>query len=301
MRRTVIVLTCVLLLLCMGCAPAADEGAVIDQMSAMSPQIIYYPSDNGYVVPTVRNLAAVSPQHIADELLYTSENLTLLSGHGLTPALNDGAEVNVAVVNGAATVKLSHFKPASLEQEELALTCLSASLLELDTVNSVQFKLMDAEEQATATVFGTDLSEPLNAYMLNGENDPSSKSASAVTLYFIDIETGHIVPVTRYITAKPDANNVMFEYQAGPLNSKTLVSGLPEGAQINTFELKDGVATIDFNQKFENLMENPALEQSVLSAIALTCEQFEDVESVRVMVEGQQYEEPALSTFTTIP
>lgn len=126
----------------------------------------------------------------------------------------------------------------------------------------------------------------------SGEDE---KQASAKTvkrqLYLID-ENGYVVPQTIELPV-PDSKEVAtqaLEYlvKDGPV-TELLPNGfqavLPPGTEILGVNIKDGVAIADFSEEFKDY--RPEDELKILQAITWTLTQFDNIDKVKIRINGQ--------------
>lgn len=126
-------------------------------------------------------------------------------------------------------------------------------------------------------------------------NETEDKSANAKTvkrqLYLID-ENGLVVPQMLELPV-PDTKEVAtqaLEYlvKDGPV-TELLPNGfqavLPAGTEILGVNIKDGVAIADFSEEFKDY--RPEDELKILQAITWTLTQFENIDKVKIRINGQ--------------
>lgn len=75
----------------------------------------------------------------------------------------------------------------------------------------------------------------------------------------------------------------------------------PEGTKINSVSIKDGIASIDFNEAFTTFDGGSSEEAALLNAIAFTATQFPTVKSVKITAEGKDLETLGGHADLTIP
>ncbi|MFW6343313.1 MAG: GerMN domain-containing protein, partial [Sediminispirochaetaceae bacterium] len=76
----------------------------------------------------------------------------------------------------------------------------------------------------------------------------------------------------------------------GPLpeeEEKDYFSAIPEGVEIEDFEVQGGEAYVSFSAKIEKNVAGSAWVQGIRDQIGLTLRQFEHIERVEIAVEGQ--------------
>mgnify|MGYP005843153973 CR=1 FL=1 len=118
----------------------------------------------------------------------------------------------------------------------------------------------------------------------------SDTATIPVTLYYQD-KDGCIVPVTRQVAkqegiARAAVNGLI----DSPINREELeyyglYPVLPMGTEILGISIKEGVATIDFNDKFLGY-ESGIAERNVVSSVVYTLTEFKTVNAVRIVING---------------
>ena len=114
-----------------------------------------------------------------------------------------------------------------------------------------------------------------------------------VTLYFIDKESGDLAKESRLIDSK-DLLKSPYEYLlnlliTGPENNK-YEKTIPEGTEILQTALNNGCVEISFNKAFQeaNLDENKL--DKALNSILNTLSELTEVNSIKVLIEGNEVE-----------
>lgn len=113
-----------------------------------------------------------------------------------------------------------------------------------------------------------------------------------VSLYFNSKDTGTLVPEARSIDVKEITKepyltlvNLLIE---GPKNEK-LEKVIPEGTKVNKIELKNNMVCIDFSKEFvDNHVGGVEQESRTIYAIVNTLTQLNEVDSVKIIIEGKE-------------
>ena len=122
----------------------------------------------------------------------------------------------------------------------------------------------------------------------------SDTTTRSITAYYKD-ENGLIVPVVTNIPWEEGiAKATIRKMVVGSDKEKELAqSGLhgviPEGTEILGMSIKDGLCVVDFSK---NILNNVSYEdeKNMMTAIAYTLTEFDTINKVEIMVEGQQLE-----------
>ena len=116
-----------------------------------------------------------------------------------------------------------------------------------------------------------------------------------VSLYFLDKETGELVPEARLVDIKEIINdpydkivNMLIE---GPKNEK-YSKLIPENTKLNkTYKEKD-ILYLDFSVEFLNYnKEDTIVKQNIIDSLVKTLTQLTEVNSIKIVVDGQENEE----------
>lgn len=134
--------------------------------------------------------------------------------------------------------------------------------------------------------------------------DESGEKAgtSQTEIYLIDAN-GYVVPQTLTLPKAENEAKQALEYMVanGPV-SEILPNGfkavLPADTSINSVEIKEGVATVDFSKEFKEYKAEE--ETSILEAITWTLTQFDGVKQVKLQIEGTALSEMPVNK-TAIP
>ncbi len=108
----------------------------------------------------------------------------------------------------------------------------------------------------------------------------------AVTLHFPDTDGRFLVPVTRRVSSKSvNAEGAVRELLEGPRDGARLAAALPRDGVLDGVEVVDGRATVSINAPGEQSLD-PDAAQLAADALLRTLEPFDDIRSVRLLVDG---------------
>ncbi len=122
-----------------------------------------------------------------------------------------------------------------------------------------------------------------------GEDEQAVNETVKRELYLID-SNGLVVPQTIDIPKEEGVLRQSLEYlvEGGPV-TELLPNGfkavLPPGTSVSV-NLQNNVATADFSNEFKEY--NPELERQVLEAVTWTLTQFENVDQVKIQINGYE-------------
>ncbi|MDZ7794542.1 MAG: GerMN domain-containing protein [Spirochaetia bacterium] len=123
--------------------------------------------------------------------------------------------------------------------------------------------------------------------------EPEERETKRVNLYFMRVTDGveEAVPVSRDIpTAGSLEVNALEALLKGPRpeeGENDYYSSIPEGVEIEQFEIQDGRAHVSFSAELERNVAGSARVQAIREQIRLTLRQFEQIETVEIAVEGK--------------
>jgi germination protein M len=302
-------LAAVMLLLCLAACGGKKED-VYEEIPAtkindpdMRQTVLYFEDDYGFVVPVMKKIKWVEGIGAAavSELKANPDADAGMDYLGLNPVLAADTELSLSIKDGAATIKLSKNAIAAEDAvgEMNKVMALVNTLTEFPTIDTVKIIQAGADGKLPR---GTDISKAFGAFDLNVMTTLSEEdiqNASKIMLYFED-ETGEaIVPVTKYIGGEADAFAAMNELVKGP-GCHGLKSAFPEKTKLLNVDVdKAGVATIEFSNEFLKIAEKPEKEARLIKCITFTLMQFDNIDEVRILVNGKEYKSTSEATMST--
>lgn len=276
--------------------PAAN----VSDDSGLRNTILYLEDDNGYVVPVMKQIPWVEGIGAAtvSQLIANPDTDAEMEYLGLNPILEEGTEVSLSIKDGVATLKLSEGAIAAENAvDELnKVVAVVNTLTEFQTIDSVVIQQAGAEEELPC---GTVISQPFGTFDLNVTTTLSQddqENASRLMLYFPNEAGTAIVPVTTYVGGQADAFAAMSELVKGP-GEGGLKSLFPVDTALLGVDVDDeGIASVDFSKEFSSISDDAQKEKALLRCIMLTMMQFDNIEEVRILVEGKEYNGAAEAT-----
>lgn len=257
--------------------------------------VVYYQDNYGYLVPVMCNVAYQDgiAKATLKMMVQSPENDMNAARLGLRTVLPENTTFDLDIADGLARIDLSKevLELADAAAESNMITAIVQTLTEFDSVDRVEF-LIGGQKRDTLT-HGTDVSGSFERGDINLETAVSAsldEKLNSVQLYF-PCESGNVVvPVTRMVYPKADLNTALMELAKGPGAQSPLEGTIPDGCGLISAELKDGVARVNFTREFAKLVENTDGGRLALRALVLTCTQFEGVDRVEILVEGEPYD-----------
>lgn len=280
---------------------AANAGAdpTGDAADAPSNQkvstVVYYQDNYGYLVPVM--CAMPYEDGIAKatlkRMVQSPENDMAAARLGLKTVLPEGTTIDLDISDGLARIDLSEevLRMGDAAAESNMVAAVVQTLTEFESVQKVEFLV--GGKKIEKLTHGTDISRPFERGEINLEAAASAVGGGElrpVTLYFPCESSSVVVPVTRMVYANADVNTAVLELAKGPSTQSPLERALPAGCGLIDVKLEDGVAKVNFTREFADLVQNSDGGRLALKALVLTCTQFEGVNSVQVLVEGEPYD-----------
>lgn len=279
--------------------PTATSGK---EASAGVDTVVYFQDNYGYLVPVMMSVPLEEgiAKATLSLMVKSSANDMQAARLGLRTVIPENVSMDLDISSGKARIDLSKeaLNVADAAAELNMVTAIVQTLTEFDTVSSVEF-LFGGQKLETMN-FGTDVSGAFTRGDLNLETTSVSTSASAslhkLTLYFPGESGSVVVPVTRMVYSDADIDTAVLELTKGP-SSDALNEAMPGGCGLIGVTVEDGVAKVNFTKEFMQIVNNVDGGRIALKALVLTCTQFEDVDSVEILVEGERYD-PGDGTLT---
>lgn len=303
------VISAAMLLLCLAACSAAKED-VYEEIPAANVQdpdmrqtVLYYEDDYGFVVPVMKEIKWVEGIGAAavSELKANHDADADMEYLGLNPILAADTQLSLNIKDGAATIKLSEnaIQADDAIGEMNKVIALVNTLTEFPTIDTVKIVQAGADGKLP---FGTDISKAFSTFDLNVMttlSEEDQQNASKIMLYFEDETGAAIVPVTKYIGGEADAFAAMNELVKGP-GCHGLKNAFPEKTKLLNVDVdKAGVATIEFSSEFLKIAENSDKEARLIKSITFTLMQFDNIDEVRILVNGKEYKSTSEATMST--
>ncbi len=262
--------------------------------------VLYLADDNGYIVPVMKQIEWVEGigALAVSQLIANPDCDAQLSFMGLNPILAEETTLSLSIKDKVATINLSKDALSAYNpvDEMNKVTAVVNTLTEFATIDSVIIKQEGCKNSLPC---GTDISKPFEALDINVVTTLSTadiENASKLLLYFSNEGETAIVPVTKYVGGKADAFAAMSELVKGP-GEGGLRSLFPQGTSLLGVTVDDnGIASIDFSKEFAEICDTPKKEKALTRCIILTLMQFDNIDEVRILVEGKEHATTAQTT-----
>ena len=290
------------------CVPLGDKGNKDDDvMPRITPSpyltpvqengggmntVAYYQDDNGYLVPVMRSIAPAEGIARATLSLMVKSvyNDMEAARMGLRCVIPENTTFDLDISGGVARLNMSKeaLNSPDAVSEYNMVSAIVQTLTDFPTVEKVRF-LIDGKERDRLT-FGTSVKGEFEKGYMNLESADSPDGSSVVTLYFTGDSPSMIVPVSRVVYGIGDIETAVLELVKGPSSLSPLNSVIPSGCGLRSVKVENGTACVDFTREFISIAEETDGGRMALRALVLTCLQFEGVKSVKVLVEGEEYD-----------
>ena len=274
---------------------AASADSTAEERTATMSTVVYYQDNYGYLVPVMCTLPYEDgvAKATLNKMIQSPENDMQAARLGLKTVLPEGTTIDLDISDGLARIDLSKevLNMADAAAESNMIAAIVQALTEFESVERVEF-LVDGKKIDKLT-HGTDISGTFERGEINLETAASAVNGvdlKPVTLYFPCESSSVVVPVTRMVYSNADVNTAVLELAKGPSAQSPLESALPAGCGLIDVQLVDGVAKVNFTKEFANLVQNSDGGRLALKALVLTCTQFDGVNSVQILVEGEPYD-----------
>lgn len=254
--------------------------------------VAYYQNDNGYLVPVMRSIQPVEGIARATLGLMVKGvyNDMEAARMGLRCVIPENTTFDLDISDGVARIDMSReaLNSPDAVSEYNMVSAIVQTLTDFPTVKKVRFLIEG--KQTDRLPFGTGIGGEFTRGHVNLESGDGGQDGSVVTLYFTGDAPEMIVPVSRVVYGKGDIETAVMELVKGPSSLSPLNSVIPSGCGLKSVCVKDGVAYVDFTREFISIAEETDGGRLALRALVLTCMQFDGVNSVRVLVEGEEYD-----------
>ena len=277
-------------------SPEPEETPETSPVSAgLVSTVVYFQDNYGYLVPVMKTIAAQPgvARATLEMMVDSPANDMEAARLGLRPVIPENTRMDLDISGGVATVDLSReadsFTDALAERN--MVDAIVQALTEFPTVDSVKIRIGGREQDALKC--GTGISGALTRGNVNLESRDDGllpSQAEVVKLYFAGEAGSRIVPVSRMIYGQGDVETAVLELIKGPSAMSPLENTLPSGCGLISVKQENGHVAVNFTREFLSLFENEDGGRQALKALALTCAQFDGVESVEIQVEGVTYD-----------
>lgn len=265
----------------------------ISENVLMMPVTLYYQDIDGYLVPMTRwvekqpGIARAAVNGLTDSAI-TREELQYYGVYPVLPVNTDIIGINIK--DGIAVVdfnnKLLEYGSADIERN--IIESLVYTLTEFATISSVKIKVNGYALDKLK--YGTDVSGLLSRSNIP-INSKLEKGAPKVEVYYFKRANEgftYLIPVS---VKAEDFDEITPDLLVRKLlQAKTdgkLLSEIPSEVKLLNCTSKNGVLTVDFNEKFLDYGGN-AREEGLLKQLAYTVKQIGGINKLKIVVNGEE-------------
>lgn len=144
----------------------------------------------------------------------------------------------------------------------------------------------------------TDLKE--TGISVEAEPLPSEKPGLSAVIYYQD-KDGQLIPVTRTVGKQEGIAKAMISgliddsLNREEIETFGLYPTLPEGTKVLGMDIKEGVATVDFNNRLLEY-KNETGEKNMVASIVYTLTEFKNIRGVKILVNGYKQQKLKYNT-----
>ncbi len=272
----------------------SDDNLEVLEEDGLRKTVLYFKNDSGYLVPVMKRIpwdegiAKASLLNMVD----SSELRESLESRGLSPILPVGTMVNGITIDediGLCKVDFSEElkNVDSIEDEENLIKGVVYTLTEFPNVKEVMITV-DGEELSVLHK-SVAINKPLGRENINVVGNIEEGSSKVVVYYKgeNDLDLDYFIPVTIPTMAPmPNVYTALDLLLEGPPLDTGLKSDIPKELDLEGVEIKDNIAYVDIMS--DGKMDLNEMETSeLMKNISLTLGQFEEIESVEVLLNGK--------------
>ncbi len=154
--------------------------------------------------------------------------------------------------------------------------------------------LVFAGEKEEAVVVDEEIENDLiNDTLIGEEGVVDEAETQTVNVYYVEVIDGteNVIPVEREVDlANGVEESTLLFLLEGVSGDVDYSSSIPEGTELLSFELENGIAFADFNENLQEGVAGSAWVSTIRDQIEKTLMQFDTVDEVIIMVEGETEE-----------
>lgn len=227
---------------------------------------------------------------VVEELVLGSSLSKRVAMYGFEMPLPQRTEVlGISIRDGTARVDLSDeiLTFRNDRHEHLGITSLVFTLTQFPTIERVQLAVNGQILQTL--IYDTYVKVPMDRSIgvnISVNDGVDLKETTKILVYFPIIREGqtYFVPETKVVNKTEDILGVALrEFLRGP-NTKLLTNNIPANVTVLEAEIKEKVATVNFSKELQEI--NTGTERAVIDALILTLMEINEVESVKILIDG---------------
>ncbi len=255
--------------------------------------LYFLQSEDRYLFPLTVIRTTSTPARDAVEILYQGVSQGVW---GESPFPEGLALRDVTVLERKARVSLVYTAEVGnfyLEEKKLFLDSMILTLTSIPGIDDVELVLEEVDSPKVNLVI-KDI-YPSQEVILNPLEEIAPED-NKILLWFSDYNSMYMVPVTLKVETIPlgAANKALLlieELIKGPGEKYNLQQSFPEGTEVISLKVRDGVAEVDFNSKLIDAHQGgSAGEWVTINSLVLTLTELPEIDKVQILVEGRREE-----------
>lgn len=295
----------VLILTVTGCTlpfkrKAPDEPQDVPEEQAEETQanmrktVLYFVDENELLVPVTGNIPWVEgiAREALEQLTASPDTVAELALKGFKPPLPEGtAVIGMTIRDGVAKVDFNSefLSSKNAAAEKNAVDAVVYTLTEFPTVNKVQ--ILVGGKAIKKCTHGTEIKDVLYREKINMEPTGKDASGNAIptTLFFRSMSGGgYFLPVTRMVEPSQDPiKTTLEELIKGPAENMGFMPILPAQTRVLGVTSRGNEVMVDFSKDIEYYGGGMELEHALINSVVLTVSEFDSVDKVSILVEGE--------------
>ena len=248
----------------------------IEDITNLNTDIIYLLNKDNYLVKTD---IFIDSNKLEDKIKKIIDYLTI-NNNKIPIGLNGYIQKNNKLIdfNIESNSLVLNFSK-EFDNEELIITGIVYSMLELDGVNEVSFNINNKPYK-----------EYHNLNKKIGINKDilytNRKNVEKIVIYYLDKTTNYYVPVTKYLN---NDDNTKIEIIVNELKNtkKDLISYINYNAELLDYNEEANLLVLNFSKELKD--NNKEVEEKILNTISYSVFDNYDVNMVMFKVEGETY------------
>lgn len=281
LKRLSVLLAAVVLLVCVAACSENEGASDKDKLS------VYYVNSKAY--EDYGNYIEKVDYYLADNEDVVNNSLAYLGvapeGSGLISSLVKGTRIYSYEINdGVINIDLSPAYNMLNELEKATLKCCIT--LTLCGISEIQY--------INIYVDGKLVDEMLDVGMMIIEDTDTNQFEKRINLYFPDSNNYYLHTESRVLTVGQDVPLVEYVIEELIKSAQTeeVTTAIPQGTQLISADVKNGVCTVDLSKAFITNRPGTAAEQRLMVySLVNSITELENVEYVRFTVEGKSVNE----------
>lgn len=295
--RTVFCIVFTILMLIVGCSAQVDNTFDDDSLlvgAGFRNTIIYYLSDEGFIVPVMRKIPWEEGigKATLGYLIAGGANSSELSHQGLNAVIPEGTEISLRIdESGLATANLTNFTQfESMEAENAMIVAVVNTLKEFPSINTVSITV---DGNGGKLKNGTILPENCGYINVNLEDvDAETMTSDGVNVFsvYMPNTSGYLmIPLTMYSTAENSFYGAMKLMCEGSKNA-FIRQCIPTGTNLIDATIDGTSATVNFTSEFANISNIEGLSEVCYKAIYMTALEYGQIGELKILVDGKPFD-----------